>query len=81
MDLQSPNSISVPAAASGWKATLVRHTDQNLGRWTPNMTDAFRAHWPECLIEAILLGVFMFSAFLVFACELFECDLAKSSLT
>ena len=31
-------------------------------RWTQQMTEALKAHWPEYLMEAALLGLFMISA-------------------
>ena len=66
MDSISPNSISVfdslrqrmmmPAIESYALA------DTKSNRWSGQMIDSLRAHWPEYLMEALELGLFMIAA-------------------
>ena len=68
MDLTVPNSISVfdslrlrMAMPDAW-AISEQNTNQIPTRWSNQMIDAFRQHWPEYLMEAAELGLFMMSA-------------------
>src|SRR5262245_30374869 len=66
MDLISPNNISVFDSLRQrmmmpelWGATEPTVTAQ---RWSDRMIDALKQHWPEYLMEATELGLFMISA-------------------
>jgi aquaporin Z len=66
MDLTSPNSISVfdilrqrMMLPEMWTQTESRRASL---RWSIRMMDALKKHWPEYLMEAVELGLFMFSA-------------------
>ena len=68
MDLTSPNSISVfdslrmrMAMPDAW-AVSAQRGNQIQTRWSKQMIDALRQHWPEYLMEAAELGLFMMSA-------------------
>lgn len=57
MDLTNPMCSSVSSAIRGAQVDT-----RQQGRAIENMLQAFRTHWPEYLIEAAGLGVFMMSA-------------------
>jgi aquaporin Z len=66
MELTDQNSISAfdmlrrrMMMPDPWVATVEQ--SNSIG-WTARMADAFRKHWPEYLMEAAELGLFMFSA-------------------
>src|SRR5919106_3208977 len=66
MDLTNQNSISAfdilrrrIMMPDPWTST-VSHSGPI--RWSTRMTDALKTHWPEYLMEATELGLFMFSA-------------------
>jgi aquaporin Z len=66
MDLTSPNSISVfdslrrrMMMPEAWSVT---ETPAISNRWSDRMIEALRQHWPEYLMEAAELGLFMISA-------------------
>ena len=66
MDLTNTNSISTldllrrrMMMPDPWTPTVA---DSNSVRWTGRMVDAFNDHWPEYVMEATELGLFMFSA-------------------
>ncbi len=66
MDLTNPASISVPATEySGGKTPdwlPFERTRENAGFWSNGMTQALSTHWPEYLMEALELGLFMIAA-------------------
>src|SRR5712691_12277450 len=66
MDLTSPNSISVfdslrrrMMMPEAWSVT---EPPAISNRWSDRMIEALRRHWPEYLMEAAELGLFMISA-------------------
>src|SRR5712691_11850449 len=66
MDLTSPNSISVfdslrrrMMMPEAWSVT---EPPAISNRWSDRMIEALRQHWPEYLMEAAELGLFMISA-------------------
>src|SRR6266542_3514850 len=66
MDLISPNSISV---FDSLRQRMMMPAIENYtfastksNRWSIQMTDALRTHWPEYLMEALELGLFMIAA-------------------
>ena len=66
MELTNQNSISAfdilrqrMMPPDTWTTTPASESSV---RWSSRMVDAFRKHWPEYLMEATELGLFMFSA-------------------
>src|SRR5215831_3063972 len=66
MDLTNPNSISVfdslrrrMRMPESWTFSTTREEEK---RWSDRMIDALKQHWPEYLMEATELGIFMISA-------------------
>jgi hypothetical protein len=66
MDLTTQDGISafdILRQRTGVPATFIptRSPESSL-QWTTRMFDALKKHWPEYLLEAAELGLFMFSA-------------------
>src|SRR5262247_2003507 len=66
MDLTNPNSISVfdslrrrMGMPDPWTFSTAHEEGK---RWSDRMIDTLRLHWPEYLMEATELGIFMISA-------------------
>src|SRR5215831_11754925 len=66
MDLTNPNSISVfdslrrrMRMPESWTFSTTREEEK---RWSDRMIDSLKQHWPEYLMEATELGIFMISA-------------------
>src|SRR5215831_13344366 len=66
MDLTNPNSISVfdslrrrRRRLEPWAFSTAREDEK---RWSDRMIDTLKQHWPEYLMEATELGLFMISA-------------------
>ena len=66
MELTNQNSISAfdilrqrMMLPDAWTTTPASESSV---RWSSRMVDAFKKHWPEYLMEATELGLFMFSA-------------------
>ena len=66
MDLTTKNStsaIDILRQRSSTPATLLpAGTRESSMRWTTRLIEAFTKHWPEYVMEAAELGLFMFSA-------------------
>src|ERR1051325_1978789 len=69
MDLTNPNSISAFDTLRQRLAMRERWSGNEplliSNRWSDRMLDAFRQHWPEYMMEATELALFMISACLV----------------
>ena len=66
MDLTNQNTISafdILRQRMNMPATFIRSGSPETSiRWSTRMLDALKKHWPEYLMEATELGLFMFSA-------------------
>ena len=65
MDLTNQNSISafdMLRQRMGMPITFLPTKSEGSIRWSKQMFDALKKHWPEYLMEAAELGLFMFSA-------------------
>ena len=66
MDLANQNSISafdiLRQRINTPAMLMVTGTSQSSIQWPTRMVEAFKKHWPEYLMEAAELGLFMFSA-------------------
>lgn len=66
MDFTNPNSRSAPGGGKRWMTNAagnrVASTDTESNRWSNQMIESLRAHWPEYLMEATELGLFMIAA-------------------